>query len=420
MLLAEIIARQAEINKRFAEINARSKQEDVSTEELTALADEAEQLRNEQNGLLRQRARLLSETPNDNGAQPVIERSEPTAEEPEDIYNTLEYRKAFMDYVMRGQDNPILHKRDASTTGTTVTTDATAIIIPTLITDKLLETNPNAGSIYARVTKTAYPAGLTIPKELVKPKLRWVAENVNGTKDKAAVNGTIIFSGFKFEVKVGISFELQIRGLAGFEAAVVKKMQEALAEGFDEAIVVGSGSGSPTGIITGANYSTNAVKMNNKQIGDYAYWMQIYANIPLKKQSKVQLHINKTDWLSYVLGMKNNEGKVIALETMGFGGKPVYTFMGQEVVLMEDQGLKTFDTVTGNATASAQTAFAYFYVDEDYWFNLNSAPALKNYTDNDTDEKVQKIVGLADGKSTDDSSLIVICRDVDEVAVASK
>jgi hypothetical protein len=111
--------------------------------------------------------------------------------------------------------------------------------------------------------------------------------------------------------------------------------------------------------------------------------------------------------------MKDSTNKVIALETMGFGGNIVPTFMGKEVVLLEDQGLPLFDSLTGSATASKSTAFAYFFDDTDYIFNSNMQLTLREYIDEDTDEKIHKATIICDGKVVDDDSLLVVCRDVD-------
>lgn len=111
--------------------------------------------------------------------------------------------------------------------------------------------------------------------------------------------------------------------------------------------------------------------------------------------------------------MKDSTGRVIALDTVGFGGASVPTFMGRPVVLMEDQGMYNFDAITGSATKSKSTAFAYFFDDADYYFNSNMQLRLKEYTDEDTDEIIHKATIIADGKPVSTKSLIIVCRGAD-------
>ncbi len=67
-----------------------------------------------------------------------------------DKYDTPEYRKAFMDYVLRGVKSPALEFR---TDATAATTDISAVI-PTTIMNKVVEKMTEYGRIFARVSKT--------------------------------------------------------------------------------------------------------------------------------------------------------------------------------------------------------------------------------------------------------------------------
>lgn len=412
--LQELLTRQQEINTRLAEIKTRASDDKTSTEDLTKLRTESEELSKERANIEARIALLRSEI-----TDPQKVLTEPTGGEnnpekrnaPTDPYSTTAYRQAFMDYVTRGIVTPQL-RAEGSTEGGTTQGDVKSVIIPTTITEKLFKRNDRAGYLFARVRKTNYRAGMTLPMATLRPRLEWTGENKTASKEKATT-GSISFSGFKGQIKVAISLEAQVKSIEGFEQGMVEAILEGCAESFDEVITMGDGDAKPTGIIPGADYETKAVLMDNKQIENYSYWIQVYSKLPLKKQSKAQLHINKTDWQSHILGMQDSNGKVIALETMGFGGNLVPMFMGREVVLLEDQGVPTFDSLIGSATASAATAFAYFFDDDNYWFNSNMQLTMREYIDEDTDETIHKATIICDGKVVDDDGLLVICRNTD-------
>lgn len=403
MTLKEIKERMSAINVRMAEIQAEI---DKPEADIEALDKETDALVSERNELTKQSVQLRA---TNRDFKPVME--EEVAEVEERSTSSLAYRKAFMNYVMRGEMSEILKRQDESTTKTDVQT----VIVPATVTDKLFESNEMAGSIFARVTKTGFAPGMSVKTSTMKPVLAWVAEN--GKSDRQEfTTGAITFNGYKGEIRIAISLEASVMSLAAFEAKFQTAILEACSLGFDKAIVIGDGSGKPKGVLTSGTYSgdgCNAYTLNNRTVSDYQAWVQLFAKIPQSKKRKAALHINASDWYAYIFGMKDNNGRVIALDTVGFGGDMKPTFMGIPVVLLEDQGLNAFDDITGNATKAKTTAFAYFFDDSDYFFNSNMQLKIKQYTDEDSDEIIHKATIVADGKIVSDKSLVIVCRGVD-------
>src|SRR5690606_30852604 len=68
-----------------------------------------------------------------------------------DRYDTMEYRRAFMEYVTRGVKNDILEFRQDETT---LPSDIGAVI-PTTILNRIVEKMEEVGRIWSRVTKTS-------------------------------------------------------------------------------------------------------------------------------------------------------------------------------------------------------------------------------------------------------------------------
>lgn len=413
MTLAEILKRLGEINARMAAIAAEANKPETTVERMAELDAETTGLVEERNDLTRKSVQLRAT------AQPFapVIGSDKGASDPDagltpdqkarKKYASREYREAFMNKWLYDIDSPLL-RANASTT----TTDAASVIIPTTITAYLWKTNPYAGSIFARVTKTNHPFGVNIPKASFSAKISWPGENKTADRSKATT-GSLSFTGFKAQIQIAISLEAHVESLEGFESAFGEQLVQAFAEGYDEVIVAGDGSGKPTGILTTDYTKAKTVLAKSADIEDYAFWLKAYAQIPRKEQAKATLHINKVDWQAHILGMKDNTGKVIALETIGFGGELVYTFCGKPVCIMEDQGLAPFDSITGAAKASKATAFAYFFDDSKYIFNSNMQLTLRQYIDESTDEIVRKATSICDGKVVEDDSLLIVCRGVD-------
>ena len=103
-----------------------------------------------------------------------------TNAEEEDIYNSIEYRRAFMNLMINGTPLPEKFRNEA---GPTKTTDVTAVISPTVVR-RIVDKMQVLGNVLPLVTHTAFPAGVTVPVSSVKAVASWVAEGVTSEKQK--------------------------------------------------------------------------------------------------------------------------------------------------------------------------------------------------------------------------------------------
>ena len=112
--------------------------------------------------------------------------------ENEDLTNTIEYRKAFMNYVVNG--TPI----DSKFTNSNENTKTTDVgkLIPETVLSKIIEKMESTGMILPLVTRTSYKGGVAIPTSTVKPVATWVAEGSGSDKQKKTI-GSITFGAYK-------------------------------------------------------------------------------------------------------------------------------------------------------------------------------------------------------------------------------
>src|SRR5690606_1322604 len=164
--LQEIEARKAEIRK-LLETDEKADLDALETE-IKSLNDEEQELRR----------RLDVAASIEAGAAPEVRVIESTSVqkaivEPRavDRYDTLEYRRAFMDYVTRGIKSDLLEFRADETT---LPSDIGAVI-PTTILSRIVEKMEEVGRIWSRVTKTSIQGGVEIPVSTAKPTAVWLA-----------------------------------------------------------------------------------------------------------------------------------------------------------------------------------------------------------------------------------------------------
>lgn len=93
--------------------------------------------------------------------------------------NTVEYRNAFMNYVLRGEAIPAELRANAVTK-----TSDIGSVIPQTVLDKIIEKIEAVGMILPLITRTAIKGGVTVPTSAVKPVATWVAESSGSDKQR--------------------------------------------------------------------------------------------------------------------------------------------------------------------------------------------------------------------------------------------
>ena len=314
-----------------------------------------------------------------------------------DKYDTVEYRKAFMEYVTRGVKSDVLEYRDDATTGTS---DISAVI-PTTILNRIVEKMSEAGIIWNRVTKTAIQGGVKIPVATAKPTASWVNPGNMAEKQNKQVTGTITFSYHKLQVRVAVELVAATVALPIFEATISDNIAEAMVKALDKAILIGGGDGEPLGIANDTIASTQVVQVTADDLGQYDTWVKALAKMPRSYRAGAVLIMNDADWNKYIVGMLDANGQPVARTTFGLNGVEQERFLGKEVIPIEEH-------LTSIDDASSGDVIAIYCRLQDYMVNSNMAITYRRYFNEDTDEWISKATMIADGKLADRNGVVLI------------
>ena len=310
----------------------------------------------------------------------------------EDLTNSVEYRKAFMNYVSRGVEMP---REFMNANENTKTTDA-SVMIPTTVLEKIIEKIEATGMILPLVTRTSIKGGVTVPTSTVKPVASWVAEGATSDKQKKPVQGTITFAYYKLRCAVSMSLEMDTMALPVFETTLINNVVEAMTKAIEQSIINGTGVGQPKGILKETPNEGQSLEIDAI---DYDTLIDAESALPLEYESGAVYCMTKKTFMAYQ-GMKDSAGQPIARVNYGIGGKPERTLLGRQVILCNY--LPSFDTAT------SQEAFAFLFNFKDYVLNTNLNMTMKRYEDNDTDDQVTKAIMLVDGKVLQKDSLVIL------------
>ena len=312
----------------------------------------------------------------------------------EDLTNSVEYRKAFMNYVSRGVEMP---REFMNANENTKTTDA-SVMIPTTVLEKIIEKIEATGMILPLVTRTSIKGGVTVPTSTVKPVASWVAEGATSDKQKKPVQGTITFAYYKLRCAVSMSLEMDTMALPVFETTLINNVVEAMTKAIEQSIINGTGVGQPKGILKETPNEGQSLEIDAI---DYDTLIDAESALPLEYESGAVYCMTKKTFMAYQ-GIKDSAGQPIARVNYGIGGNPERSLLGRQVILCNY--LPSFDT------ASSQEAFAFLFNFKDYVLNTNLNMTMKRYEDNDTDDQVTKAIMLVDGKVLQKDSLVILKR----------
>ncbi|NLK94726.1 MAG: phage major capsid protein [Clostridiales bacterium] len=308
----------------------------------------------------------------------------------EDVYSSLEYRKAFRNYVVNGTPIPEQYRgTEQRADALTVVTDVAAVI-PTTIMNKVIEDLTVDGKILAKITQTQFQGGVDIPISEIIPEAKWLSsETVDSDEQKAKMSAKVSFGYHVLEAKVAIGLLTATVTLSIFEATVVKQLKKAMIKAIETAIINGSGSGQPLGITQYTLPTEQVVELTTAQIGTVKGWAQVEAAIGEAYDEDPLVYImNKKTWEMYVNGMTSTTGQKIGLGRLDEKGRKILN--GREVLIS--------DKIASYDTAEEGDIVALIVNLEEYLLNSNLSMYYKKYFDEDTNKWKHKALMIADGK----------------------
>lgn len=290
-----------------------------------------------------------------------------------------EYRNAFMEYVLRGTAIPAELRANANTT-----TGDVGTVIPTQLVNQIIEKFDNVGMILPLITKTSYKAGVEIPTSSVKPVATWVSERAGSDRQKKTT-GKITFSYFKLRCEISMSMEVGVMALSAFEAKFVENVAKAMTYAVENAIINGTGTGQPKGILAETAPDGQAITGG----ATYAKVCEAEGAIPVEYETGAKWCMSKKTFMKFV-AMVDDAGQPIARVNYGVAGKPERTILGRDVVI--------------SPYVADDKAFIFDFAD--YILNTIYDMGISKKQDWETEDLLTKAVMSVDGKAVDTGSLV--------------
>ena len=315
-----------------------------------------------------------------------------------DMYNSEEYRKAFMAKVISGTAIPA---KFLNTDAQTVTSEVTSVI-PSVLIQKIYSKLENVGKFFAMATKTNIKGGVTVPTSSIDLTASWVAER--GTADtQEATTGSITFAYRKLICKVAVSFEASIVTLEMFEADFVDKVSKAMTRHIEQSMFTGNGSdgNQMVGFLTETPATGQKIEITEGSSFTYETLVAAEAALPEEYEAGAIWVMPKKTFYNQIVALKDTTGQPIARVSVGIDGKPEHVILGRRVEF--SPYMSAFAT-----SVSADTVVAAIFDFSRYAINTNYEMTIKKYTDEATDDQITKAIMLVDGKTIDKNGLVTV------------
>lgn len=383
----------------------------VSTADLNTEVDIIEQEVQRRNAAVNLRNANIAAVANGAGAlvgAPVASTPDVRVTRSEDPFDTEDYNRAFMNFVVRGEQMPSnlvtpgMRPENVRADAFTYTTDV-ANFIPTTLSNTIIEKMSTYGEIWPLVTKMNVQGGLDINIWDFLPTASWITESTTADYQKAPNPTRISFKYYMLEARLAQSFLTQLTTLEAFQRRFPEKAAEAMVRALEQAIIRGSGSGQPLGILNETRIQAD--HKLSKTADDISTWVG-WSNIlkPLTRRYRNGYFVMAQDtWDRYINGMVDTTGQPVTRVNYGLDGannEQLY-FMGKRVMVVEDDILPAFDDATNDE------AFMLFTRFSDYLVNQQEGMRAIRWNDEEANFVKDKIQTVVDGKMGDINGTLI-------------
>jgi len=367
---------------------------------------------------------------NPNAALNVVSTTKVEARSEEtDELSSMEYRKAFMNYVQRGEKSSILkfEKRDDDVG---VATDLGVLLPKTVVQEIITGVEKVYGQLYARVRKTNIKGGVRYPIGSFSATFKRIAETgENGApsdrQNPGEVNGYVQFSYNIGEIRIARTLLQSVLSVPAFEKEVAKVIVEAYVKAMDTEIMIGDPEkGEMEGILTEAGKVSSRIKASNiiefteADMADWTKWQEkLFAKIPLSMRGlKPQFAMTANTYEANIKTLKDDNNRPVYNETFNpVDGAERATFKGKEVCFVEEDILGNFNDIDVSEDSEDSPYFGMYWVPEEaYAINSNMEFTMMRYFDQEKNEYVDKALVINDGKVLD-PKYIYLLKKVDEI-----
>lgn len=340
--------------------------------------------------------------------------------ENENPRSTMEYRKAFMNFVKTGTRSAILQTRGSD--DQTESGDLGVLLPETIVQEIIKGVEKVYGQLYSQVRKLNVKGGVKFPTGAFSATFTRISETGAPTDRQNGVtsHGYVEFSYKIGEIRLAQTLLANILSVPVFEQELAKVIVEAYVKAMDAEILNGVGTDNEMeGIITEANkvsgsriIAGNIIEFTEADMLDWKNWQtKLFAKIPLSMRGlSPKFVMTPNTYEANLKTLVDDNNRPVATETFNpVDGAEVSRFKGKEVTFVEEgQGFENF-----NDAEDGEFFGMYWVGEKAYAINTNLEFAVKRYFDEEKLQYVDRAIVINDGKILDPKYIYLLKKKVE-------
>ena len=342
--------------------------------------------------------------------------NEKRSDEDNDELGSMEYRKAFMNYVQRGVKSDIL-KFEQRDDAVGVASELGVLLPKTIVQEIMTGVEKVYGQLYSRVRKTNIKGGVKYPIGSFSATFKRIKETGVGSapsdrQKPGSVTGYVEFSYNIGEIRIARTLLQTVLSVPAFEKEVAKVIISAYVKAMDTEIMTGvSSQGEMEGILTEAAKVTsripaaNIIEFTEADMADWKSWQtKLFAKIPLSMRGlNPEFAMTANTYEANIKTLVDDNNRPVASETFNpVDGAEIARFKGKNVVFVEEDILGNFNDIDLSGETPDSPYFGMYWVPEEaYAINTNMEFTMIKYFDQEKNEYVDKALVINDGKVLD-------------------
>ncbi len=335
--------------------------------------------------------------------------------EEESPRSSMEYRKAFMEYVQRGTVNKDVLQFEARADATGTSTNLGVLIPETVIQEIIQGVEKVYGQLYSRVRKLNVKGGVKFPIGSFDATFKRITETtVSDRQNAGGITGSVTFTYNIGEIRLARTLLQTVLSVPVFEQEFAKVIVKAYVRAMDKEIMTGDPANNEMeGILTEAAKGTsgripsaNVIEFTEAEMADWKSWQtKLFAKIPLSMRGEnPEFVMTANTYEANIKTLKDDNNRPVYNETYNpVDGAEVSKFKGKNVVFVEEDILKNFDDA-----ANGDYFGMYWVAEEAYGINSNMEFTVIDYFDQELNQYVKKALVINDGKILDPKYLYLL------------
>jgi HK97 family phage major capsid protein len=211
-------------------------------------------------------------------------------------------------------------------------------VLPTETLNKIVEKLEQDSVLLPHITLLNIPGNVSIPVENAKNDAAWVAMGT-ASSDAADSFAAVTLGAHKLIKTIEIGADVESMSIDAFEGFIVDALSKKLGRAIENAIINGTGSGQPTGLLLAGQVTQIANFTKAKMV--YADLLKIVATLPTPYHRGAKWVVDRALFFNEILGIVDSQGRPAVLFNVEAGSQ--YTLLGYPVLLNDfcgtDKGL---------------------------------------------------------------------------------